>query len=217
MRRSDAAMITESDANQPFSHKDGAFRALWSFDRALYADHLRRLSPEDRRSRFHHGVSDAWIDGHAAAALDGRGKVLGWFHEDILRAAAEVTLTGDGGAAEAAFDVEDAWRGWGVGSQLVARVLLWARNRGARRLLIHTTRGNVAMLRAARRNGAAFEFDLSEADGVIEADGPTLRSHMEEARLAQEGARSLADQAARRMRALLKTPPPDAGDAPETA
>lgn len=202
--------MTETADTRALRRKDGAFRALWSFDRAIYADHLRRLSPDDRRSRFHHGVSDAWIETHAARALEGPGKVLGWFHDDVLRAAAEVSLTGDGTAAEAAFDVEDGWRGWGVGSQLVARVLLWARNRGARRLLIHTTRGNVAMLRAATRNGAAFEFDLSEAEGVIEAEGPTLRSHMEEARLAQEGARGLADQTARRMRALLKPPPPDA-------
>jgi len=200
----DEATMTETTDPRSLRHKDGAFRALWGFDRALYAAHLKRLSPEDRRSRFHHAVSDAWIDEHARTSLDGRGKVLGWFFEDTLRAAAEAALTGDGAAAEAAFDVEDPWRGWGVGSQLVARMLLWARNRGARRLLIHTTRGNVAMLRAATHNGARFEFDLSEADCVIEADGPTLRSHMEEARLAQEGARGLADQAARRMRAMLK-------------
>lgn len=202
--------MTETMDPRSQRFREGAFRALWSFDRPLYAAHLKRLSADDRRARFHHAVSDGWIDDHAAKALDGRGKVLGWFFDDILRAAAEVALTGDGAAAEAAFDVEDPWRGWGVGSQLVARVLLWARNRGARRLLIHTTRGNVAMLRAATHNGARFEFDLSEADGVIEADGPTLRSHMEEARLAQEGARGLADQTARRMRAMLN---PGAGDA----
>ncbi|PIP96436.1 MAG: hypothetical protein COW75_10830 [Rhodobacterales bacterium CG18_big_fil_WC_8_21_14_2_50_71_9] len=209
----DEAAMTDATDPKAVRYKQGAFRILWSFDRPLYAAHLRRLSPEDRRARFHHAVSDGWIDAHAAGALDGRGKVLGWFHDDTLRAAAEVALTRDGAAAEAAFDVEDAWRGWGVGSQLVARVLLWARNRGARRLLVHTTRGNVAMLRAATRNGAQFEFDLSEADGVIEAEGPTLRSHMEEARLAQEGARGLADQAARRMRALLRPAAPGANGA----
>lgn len=205
--------MTETTDPRSQRYKSGAFRVLWSFDRALYAAHLKRLSAEDRRARFHHAVSDGWIDDHAAKALDGRGKVLGWFFEDELRAAAEVALTADGAAAEAAFDVEDRWRGWGVGSQLVARVLLWARSRGARRLLIHTTRGNVAMLRAATRNGARFEFDLAEAEGVIEADGPTLRSHMEEARLAQEGARGLADQTARRMRAMLNQGESDAGGA----
>lgn len=195
--------MTEIPDPRSKRYQSGAFRVLWSLDRPLYAAHLRRLSPEDRHARFHHAVSDGWIDDHAAKALDGRGKVLGWFFDDTLRAAAEAALTRDGAAAEAAFDVEDDWRGWGVGSQLVARVLLWARNRSARRLFIQTTRGNVAMLRAATHNGARFEFDLSEAEGVIEADGPTLRSHMEEARLAREGALGLADQAARRMRALL--------------
>lgn len=188
----------------------GAFRRLLSFDRAAYAAHLRRLSPEDRRARFHHAVSDDWIDAHAARAVDGRSMALGWFHGGVLRAAAEVSLTPDGAAAEAAFDVEADWRGHGVGSQLVARVLLWARNRGARRLFIQTTRSNVAMLRAASSNGARFTFDLSEAEGVIEADGPTLRSHMQEALQAQEGAHRLAAQTQDRVRALLTpaSPPP---------
>lgn len=193
--------------------RQGAFRRLCGLDRKAYAEHLRRLSPDDRRARFHHAVSDGWLDAHAARAVAGRGMALGWFCDGMLRAVAEVSLSNDGASAEAAFDVEADWRGHGVGSQLVARVLLWARNRGARRLIIETTRGNVAMLRAATRHGAAFTFDLGAAEGVIEADGPTLRSHLQEALQAQESAQRLAGQAGARLRAAL-TPgvDPGAGD-----
>lgn len=158
----------------------GAFRPLLWFDADAYGAHLRRLDPADRRSRFHHAVSDAQIEAHARQALRGPGRVLGWFHDGVLRGAAEVALSRGGQSAEGAFEVEAPFRGRGVGSALVGAALLWSRNRGARRLLVHTTRGNVPMLRAARRHDAAFAFDLSEADGVIEAHAPTLRSHLDE-------------------------------------
>jgi GNAT superfamily N-acetyltransferase len=165
----------------------GAFRDLWIFDRDAYAAHLSRLTDEDRQSRFRHAISDDRLLDHAGSALSGRTHVIGWFADATLRAAAEVTLSPDGATAEAAFEVEEDWRGRGVGSELVRRTLLWARNRGVKRVVIHTTRRNVAMLKAATRQGAAFEFDLSEAEGIVAPPGPTLRSHMEEAALAQSG------------------------------
>jgi GNAT superfamily N-acetyltransferase len=159
----------------------GEFRPLWWFDRAEFAEHLRRLSPDDRRSRFHAEVSDDALQAHAADALRGRGRVIGWWKDGVLRGAAEVALSADGASAEGAFEVEEGFRGRGVGSALVGAALLWARNRGARRLLIHTARRNVPMLKAAARYDAAFEFDLSDAEGVIRTHSPTMSSHAEEA------------------------------------
>jgi RimJ/RimL family protein N-acetyltransferase len=187
----------------PNASADGAVRALWTFDRDDYAAHLKRLSPEDRRSRFRAALSDAAIDEHVRRVLKRGGHVVGWFVDGALRGAAEVALAPDGRSAEAAFEVEPAWRGRGVGSELVSRALLWARNRGARRLYIHTTRRNVAMLAAARRSGAVFEFDLADAEGVIEAARPDWRSHVEEARLAEEGALAWVRGAARAWRRRL--------------
>jgi GNAT superfamily N-acetyltransferase len=158
----------------------GLFRPLLPFDRAAYAAHLRRLSPEDRRSRFHADLGDAAVERHAAKALAGPGRVMGWFENGALRGAAEVALSRGGLSAEAAFEVEEAWRGRGVGTALVGAALLWARNRGARRLIVHTTRRNLPMLRAAQAHGAAFEFDLADAEGAIEAHAPDLRSHLDE-------------------------------------
>lgn len=181
--------------------QDGAYRALWTFDRADYAAHLKRLSPEDRRSRFQHAATDAQIDAHVEAFLRGGGHVIGWFVDGDLRGAAEVAIFPDGETAEAAFEVEPEWRGRGVGAELVNRSLLWARNRGVRRLLIHTTRTNTAMLKAAKRRGATFEFDLAEAEGVIEAPRASWRSHLREARFEEEGVlRWLWDRAWRRLR-----------------
>lgn len=165
----------------------GAFRALWAFDRAAYLAHLLRLDAADRVSRFQYAATDAQIARHVDEFLKGGGHVIGWFIGGELRGAAEVALLRDHGAAEAAFEVEPAWRGRGVGAELVSRALLWARNRGAVRLLIHTTRRNTAMLKAATQRGAVFEFDLSEADGVIVAPRASWRSHLREAMFEERG------------------------------
>jgi GNAT superfamily N-acetyltransferase len=190
----------------PANHADnGAYRALWTYDRDDFAVHLKRLSPEDRRSRFQYPATDAQIDEHVEAFLHGGGHVIGWFCEGVLRAAAEVMILPDGVQAEAAFEVEADWRGRGVGAQLVNRALLWARNRGVRRLLIHTTRRNTAMLKAAVKRGATFEFDLGDADGVIETRGPSWRSLAREAVFEEQGVvRWLRDSAARRWHDLWR-------------
>lgn len=167
----------------------GAFRTLWTFDREDYEAHLKRLSPADRRSRFQYPASDAQIEKHVAEFIGGGGHVIGWFIDGQLRGAAEVMIFPDGVTAEAAFEIEPDWRGRGVGAELVARSLLWARNRGVKRLLIHTTRQNTAMLKAAKQNGATFEFDLSDADGVIEAKKPSWTSRLREAFFEEEGVR----------------------------
>jgi GNAT superfamily N-acetyltransferase len=191
----------------------GAFRALWTFDRDDYAAHLKRLSPQDRRSRFQYAATDAQIDEHVEKFLKGGGHVIGWFEGGELRGAAEVALLAGGEAAEAAFEIEPGWRGRGVGAELVARALLWARNRGARRLLIQTTRSNTAMLRAARRNGAVFEFDLSDAEGVIETRRPSWRSLMLEAVSEEQGLMRWArDAVLHRLGGRRAAPPPDGAE-----
>jgi hypothetical protein len=65
-------------------------------------------------------------------------------------------------------------------------------------LLIHTTRRNTAMLKAATQRGAVFEFDLSEADGVIETPRASWRSHLREAMFEERGVLRWAMDRARR-------------------
>ncbi len=189
----------------PFTRDSGAYRALWAFDRDDYAAHLKRLTVEDRRSRFQYPATDEQIERHVDEFLSGGGHVIGWFCEGGLRAAAEVAIFPDGVTAEAAFEVEPEWRGRGVGAELVNRALLWARNRGVRHLLIHTLRSNTAMLKAAKKRGAVFEFDLADADGVIETPKASWRSYLREARFEEQGVlRWLRDSLARRLSFLRR-------------
>lgn len=182
----------------PFAIDHGAFRALWDFDRDDYEAHLKRLTPADRRSRFQYPASDAQLDAHVDKFLKGGGHVIGWFCDGELRAAAEVAIFEDHETAEAAFEVEADWRGRGVCAELVNRALLWARNRGVKRLFIHTSRQNTAMLRAAKQHGATFEFDLTDADGIITAPRASWRSYLREARFEEQGVLRWARDSLRR-------------------
>lgn len=160
-------------------HRSGAYRALWSWETAEYAAHLKRLDPAARRLRFHGSVSDRALDAHAARAIADRTvRVVGWFKDGVLRGAAEVALidTPYGLEAEAAFAVEHSDRGHGVGRQLMERALLFARNRGARILHIATEAENRAMIALAAGSGADFDAAGHDVDGVLRAGERTVFS-----------------------------------------
>jgi hypothetical protein len=55
--------------------------------------------------------------------------IYGFFVEGVLRGAAELRLLARAGEAEAALSIERAWQSRGVGTALLERVLLAARNR----------------------------------------------------------------------------------------
>mgnify|MGYP002624699923 CR=1 FL=1 len=72
-------------------------------------------------------------------------------------------------SAEAEFGVStlDSARGRGLGARLFDHAALHARNRGVARLVIHALAENAAMLRLARRAGAAVERHGAEAEAVL--------------------------------------------------
>lgn len=163
-------------------HPGGAYRTLWSWEKDDYLEHLKRLGPECRRLRFHRAMSDDGLALHVdqvfKAERDGGVHVIGWFHDGDLAGAAEVAVyeTPSGLDAEAAFAVEEGYRGAGVGRELMHRAALYAQNRGAATLHIATERENRAMLRMAVNSGATFEITASEADGVLQSEPRTIFS-----------------------------------------
>ncbi|MEO1328151.1 MAG: GNAT family N-acetyltransferase [Pseudomonadota bacterium] len=162
----------------PGAEPGGAFRSLWSWEADLYYEHLKRLGREDRRLRFHRAMSDDGLRLHVDRAFEhdkkpnGLVHVIGWFLDAELRGAAEVAVyeTPDGPEAEAAFAVEEDYRGQGVGRELMRRSALYARNRGAGVLHIATERDNRAMLKLAMGSGAVFEISAADADGVLRTE-----------------------------------------------
>jgi len=161
----------------------GLIRKLWINETDIYRDHLLRLDQESRRRRFSGGVSDDFIISHAATA-NGVGVVVhGFFVDGILRGAAELRSAGSMFAreGEAAFSIEQPWQSHGIGTVLLERTLLSARNRGIKLLSMHCLADNQRMQQLARKFEADLKFDFGSVIGEVDPPRSTPLSMMREA------------------------------------
>jgi GNAT superfamily N-acetyltransferase len=143
-------------------------RKLWPTEADAYRDHLLRLDPDSRHRRFSGAVSDEVIVRHAATIRDFGVVVHGFFMDGILRGAAELRLAGLlSRVAEAAFSIEAAWQSLGIGTVLLERTLLAARNRGIRRLQMLCLADNSRMQQLARKFAAELSFDFGSVVGEV--------------------------------------------------
>jgi GNAT superfamily N-acetyltransferase len=166
-----------------------AIRKLWVGETDAYRDHLLRLDLESRHRRFSGAVSDDFIARHAATA-GGVGVVVhGFFVDGTLRGAAELRPygTGFGREGEAAFSIEQPWQSQGVGSVLLERTLLSARNRGIKQLHMHCLADNRRMQQLARKFEADLHFDFGSVVGEVDPPRSTVLSLMREAQADAHG------------------------------
>jgi GNAT superfamily N-acetyltransferase len=158
----------------------GLILKLWSGDRDLYREHLLRLDPASRRSRFGGGVSDDFIRNYVEISLQLGSVLHGFFVDGVLRGVGELRPVGDNHEAEAALSIEPEWQNQGVGAALLERTLLSARNRGIRRLHLACLADNRAMQHLVRKFGAELAFDLGSVDGELVTAYPTALSLLRE-------------------------------------
>jgi len=161
----------------------GTIRKLWLGETDAYRDHLLRLDRESRYRRFSGAVSDEVIARHAATAGNIGVVVHGFFVDGVLRGAAELRQEGSlfSQQAEAAFSIEKPWQSHGVGTQLLERTLLTARNRGIKSLRMNCLAENKRMQQLARKFDAEFSFDFGSVVGEVDPPRSTLLSLMREA------------------------------------
>jgi RimJ/RimL family protein N-acetyltransferase len=159
----------------------GVIRKLWAAEADDYRQHLLRLDRESRTRRFGGAVSDEVLIRHAATINQFGVVVYGYFLEGVLRGAAELRPEGPlARTAEAAFSIERPWQSLGVGTALLQRVLLTARNRGIKRLQMQCLADNRRMQELARKFAAEFTFDFGSVVGEIGPRGSTPLSLMRE-------------------------------------
>jgi len=160
---------------------DGIVRKLWASDAEAYGDHLLRLDAASRRNRFGGAVADGFIRGHAEHAFEPENVIYGFLADGTLRGAAELRPFGpNAGQAEAAFSIERPWQSHGVGTELLERTLLAARNRGIKQLHITCLLENQRMQQLARKFDAELRHDDDSVIGEVEAPYPTPMSLMRE-------------------------------------
>lgn len=161
---------------------DGLIRKLWIGEAARYRDHLLRLDDPSRNSRFGGGVSDEFIRSYVGTTFGLSAVVHGFFVDGVLRGAAELRPLGPGFAreAEAAFSIETPWQSHGVGSALLERTLLAARNRGLKTLHMACLANNHRMQELARKFAAELSFDFGNVVGEVASARPTPLSVLRE-------------------------------------
>jgi len=161
----------------------GNIRKLWPTETNKFRDHLLRLDKENRRMRFAHGVSDAFVEDYAARMSEMGALVYGYFVDGEVRAAAELKKLGIawGREGEAAFSVEQPWQEQGIGTELMGRVIRAARNRGVQHLCVSCLAENAKMRTIAGKHEAELRFEYGEVIGEIVPEGPNYFSLLAEA------------------------------------
>ena len=178
----------------------GVVRKLWFGETNAYRDHLLRLDPDSRQRRFSGAVSDEFITRHAATVDEVGVVVHGFFVDGVLRGAAELRPLGTlfSHEAEVAFSVEQPWQSHGVGTALLERTLLTARNRGIKALRMHCLANNRRMQDLARKFEADLSFDFGSVVGAVDPPRSTALSLLREALADGEGvANAVLDAQAR--------------------
>jgi len=162
--------------------ENGVIRKLWSADAESYREHLLRLDSVTRRNRFGGTVSDQFISDYARVSLGLDAVIHGFFVDRIVRGAAELRPLGAAFAneAEAAFSIERPWQSHGVGTVLLSRTLLTARNRGFKLLHMACLADNRRMQQLALKFDAELTFDFGSVVGEVETAHPTPLSVMRE-------------------------------------
>lgn len=143
-----------------------------------YRGHLLRLDAESRHNRFCGTIADSIIRTYAATARGSDVIVHGFFVDGVLRGAADLRLNGR--EAEVAFSIEKRWQSLGIGSALLERCLLAARNRGIKHLKVCCIMENYRMQQLARKFEAELTFDFGTVIGTMENPHPTPLSLMQE-------------------------------------
>jgi GNAT superfamily N-acetyltransferase len=154
------------------SEFEGKIRKLWIGEADRFREHLLRLDPASRANRFGTPVTNYFIEKYAANALGPDSIVHGFFVDGTLRGCAELRVSANHfpHEAEAAFSIERPWQNVGVGSALMGRTILAARNRSMRKLYMNCLSHNHPMQAIARKYEADLRFAAN--DVVAEITNP---------------------------------------------
>lgn len=186
-----------------------ALRMLMPFELDTYRDHLLRLGADDRRLRFGTPASDARILAFADGIDFHQTRVLARLDASLNVVAAVQISLHSRRVVELAFSVERAYRRAGLGTELMNRALLWARNRRRSNAHVHCLAENIAMRRLAAAAGMEMTTAGGETEAVMVLSAATPLSYAAEAFGEGAGLADLAMKIDRRARARMNTPAVD--------
>jgi RimJ/RimL family protein N-acetyltransferase len=160
-------------------------RKLLSTEAPLLAEHLMRLSADDRRLRFGGMLlRDEAVRRYVDSIDWAHSWHVGHFDEGVLRAVVQLSVPRHGsdgfagspwlrpGAAEFAVSVEKPWQRRGIATHLLSQAVVVARNRHVRDLYMLCLPENEPMRRLARKVGIRLVFRDGEITGHVDLPAP---------------------------------------------
>jgi GNAT superfamily N-acetyltransferase len=159
------------------------YRKLLPTDLPEFRAHLLRLSPDDRQSRFWASVTDRAIADYCTRIDWLHTIVIGCFDDGALRGAAELRFEEMrlASRAEIAITVEGTVQGQGIGTDLLGQLIVIARNRGLKSLIMLCLLDNRRMQRIARHYEGELKIEEGQVEAGIAMPFPTQLSLMQEA------------------------------------
>lgn len=149
-------------------------RGLSPGDARLHRDHLQRLTPEDRRLRFHSAVSDMTIANYSEHLDWSNAYIFGIFVDGILRGVGELVRIEGSNQGELSVSVEREFQQAGLGRILTRALVVAGRKLGLDSIRMLHVHENAQMKSLARTLGASSAFSQDAMEGVvaIEHDDP---------------------------------------------
>jgi RimJ/RimL family protein N-acetyltransferase len=158
-------------------------RILLPSDAPLLAEHLIRLSPDDRRLRFGGLLMPDDLIRRYVEGMDWpRAWQVGRFDAGALRGVVQLSVPRSDtdadapwmkrGTAEFGISVEAPWRRQGIAWQLIHEAIAVARNRDVRDLYMVCCPENEPMRRLARKVGLRLTYASGEVMGHAELPPP---------------------------------------------
>ena len=158
---------------------DIPIRELWPSERPALYEHFLSLAATDRRLRFGAPLSDFTVRDYVARLDFGHDALFGVL-DDELRLLGVAHVARSAGHAELGVSVLEDFRQRGIGSALLARAHMRARNWTVAALFMHCLTENAAMMRLARRQGMDIVTESGEADAWLRLSPPDAGSHFGE-------------------------------------
>jgi RimJ/RimL family protein N-acetyltransferase len=160
---------------------EGTIRKLRAWERRKVCDHLLRLSPDDRQRRFLGRVSDDFIVTYSDSLFAPDVIVLGCFMRGALCAVGELHQQLTVRIAEIAITVEPAFQNCGLGTEILRRLVLMARNRGIKTVQCFCLLDNTRAQKIAHKLGGALQSVNGEMEAEIIQPWPSCWSLLDEA------------------------------------
>ncbi len=142
---------------------------------------LKGLNDEDRRMYFGITVTDDYIDNlvkRIESTPDQHTFLVSYNCTGWLGVLHIARISDD--AVEFGISVFEEYRNFGIGSDLLAEGILWARNRGYQQLYLHCVKWNTAMAHLAGKHDLAMRHADGDIDATIQLAPPSWYSLQQE-------------------------------------